>query len=52
MARKNYGDVQMIEYFQLNIDYLRFASGGSNKNIKQRQERSDFHKYSIPVYPG
>jgi hypothetical protein len=59
MAKKNYGDIQMIEYVQLNIDYLRFASGGSIKNINQRQERSDLHKYSIfnhqfsiPVCPG
>jgi hypothetical protein len=47
MAKKIYGDIQMTEYFQLHIDYLRFASGGSIENIKERQKRSDFHKYSI-----
>ncbi|CAB1058189.1 hypothetical protein D1BOALGB6SA_2945 [Olavius sp. associated proteobacterium Delta 1] len=39
----------MIEYFQLNIEYLRSASGGSilKRPIKIMTERSDFHKYSI-----
>jgi hypothetical protein len=39
----------MIEYFRLNIEYLRSASGGSilKRAIKKKTERSDFHKYSI-----
>jgi len=41
--------LQMIEYCQLNIDYLRAAAGGSilKRPIKNMTERSDFHKYSI-----
>ena len=37
----------MIEYFRLNIEYLR--SGGSilKRPIKKMTERSNFHKYSI-----
>jgi len=52
----------MIDYFRLNIEYLRFASlraigsalyepeaGGSilKRPIKKLTERSDYHKYSI-----
>jgi len=40
---------QMIEYFRLNIEYLRSACGESilKRPIKKMTERSDFHKYSI-----
>jgi len=40
---------QMIEYFRLNIEYLRPASGGSiiKKPILKMTEQSDIHKYSI-----
>ncbi|CAB1057151.1 hypothetical protein D1BOALGB6SA_1890 [Olavius sp. associated proteobacterium Delta 1] len=34
----------MIEYFRLNIEYLRFAFDGS---ILKRTERSEIYKYSI-----
>jgi len=38
-----------IEYFRLNIDYLRPAFGGSiyKEPIQKMAEQSDFHKYSI-----
>ena len=36
----------MIEYFRLNIEYLRYAI---DLMIK-RAERSDFHKYSIFIF--
>jgi len=39
----------MIEDFQLKIEYLRSAYGGSiiKKPIIKMTERSDIHKYSI-----
>jgi len=39
----------MIEYFRLNIEYLRYTFGGSilKRSIKKMIERSDIHKYSI-----
>jgi len=51
---------QMIEYFRMNIEDLRLASGGSIlKTIIKLLERSDIHKYSIvniqssiPARPG
>jgi hypothetical protein len=40
-----------IEYFRLNIEYLRSACGGSiiKKPVIKMTERSDIHKYSICI---
>ena len=38
MVKKFYGAIQIIEYFRLNIEDLRFAFGGSiKKTYKKRQ---------------
>ncbi len=39
--------LQMIEYFRLNIEYLRNSFNYKKRPIKKLTERSDFHKYSI-----